>query len=117
MKVLDATEIQSYFRGVADQYNISLSIQFHSTVEKVVWDEAMVTIKDRNAKKSQTRRCKVLISGVGAPSLPKECELPGVSSLQGQWSIKHNGITALIGQTRMLSFWVTDVRQYNSFLF
>ncbi|OCK76849.1 FAD/NAD(P)-binding domain-containing protein [Lepidopterella palustris CBS 459.81] len=77
MKVLDATEIQSYFRGVADQYNISLSIQFHSTVEKVVWDEAMVTIKDRNAKKSQTRRCKVLISGVGAPSLPKECELPG----------------------------------------
>lgn len=80
-------EIQKYFYSIAEQYNILLHIQFHSTVEKAIWEEDtatwVVTIKDQKTKESKTRRCKILESAVGALSVPKECETPGALNFQG----------------------------------
>jgi cation diffusion facilitator CzcD-associated flavoprotein CzcO len=81
-------ELQKYFKDVAEQYKILQNVRFHSTVEKATWDEStatwLVTIKDHKTKQTVTRRCKILISAVGALSVPRECETPGVESFEGK---------------------------------
>ncbi|KAF2501125.1 cyclohexanone 1,2-monooxygenase [Lophium mytilinum] len=80
-------EIQQYFRSVAEQYKILENVRFQSFVEKAIWDELsetwVVTIKDQKTKERITRRAKIVISAVGALSVPKECDTPGAESFEG----------------------------------
>jgi cation diffusion facilitator CzcD-associated flavoprotein CzcO len=80
-------EIQAYFRGVAEQYRIVDNIRFQSIVEKASWDDDSkiwtVTVKDLTTKSSTIRRCKILVSAVGALSVPKKCTIPGAESFKG----------------------------------
>ncbi|KAK4983124.1 hypothetical protein LTR50_007409 [Elasticomyces elasticus] len=80
-------EIQAYFRSVAEQYNIVPHIRFHSTVESALWDAQTdtwnVTVKDQKTKQTYARRCKILVSAVGALSVPKTCEIPGADTFKG----------------------------------
>jgi hypothetical protein len=81
-------EIQAYFRSVAEQYRVVDHVQFHSVVERAEWDDAakvwVVTILDLKTKQQTVRRAKILVSGVGSLSVPKECDLPGKESFQGK---------------------------------
>ncbi|KAF2234375.1 cyclohexanone 1,2-monooxygenase, partial [Viridothelium virens] len=81
------SEIQAYFRSVADRYNIIPHIRFHSTVETATWEEEsstwLISIKDTRTGAMQQRRSRVFISAVGALSVPKECEIPGAEDFKG----------------------------------
>lgn len=81
------SEIQAYFRSVAEQYRVVDSIRFHSIVEKAEWEDAgkvwKVTILDLKNKEQIIKRAKILISGVGSLSVPKTCDLPGVDTFKG----------------------------------
>lgn len=81
-------EIQAYFRSVAEQYQVVDRVRFHSIVEKAEWDEQdktwVVTILDTKTKSRQVRRAKVLVSAVGALSVPKECNVPGKDDFKGR---------------------------------
>lgn len=80
-------EIQRYFRSVAEQYRIEENIRFHSIVEKATWDDSgkiwVVTVLNLTSKVRSVRRCKILVSAVGALSVPKKCETPGVEKFKG----------------------------------
>lgn len=80
-------EIQRYFRDVAEQYDVIRGIRFNSTVEEARWDDKSmvwaVQVKDVKTNRIQERRAKVLVSGVGSLSVPKECEIPGAQGFQG----------------------------------
>lgn len=80
-------EIQRYFRSVAEQYRVVEHIRFHSVVEKAEWDNWSkvwaVTVLDLQTKTRTVRRAKILVSAVGALSVPKKCEIPGAESFQG----------------------------------
>jgi len=99
-------EIQKYFHSIAEQYNIVPHIQFHSTVEKAIREENtatwVVAIKDQKTNESKTRRCKILVSPVGALSVPKECETPGALNFQGLLFHSAKWDTVLIGRMKML---------------
>jgi cation diffusion facilitator CzcD-associated flavoprotein CzcO len=81
-------EIHEYFDNVAKKYNIHKHVRFQSQVESATWEDAsgtwLVTIRDFQSSQLIHRRCKILISAVGALSVPKKCELPGVASFQGR---------------------------------
>jgi cation diffusion facilitator CzcD-associated flavoprotein CzcO len=81
-------EIQAYFRGVAEQYRVVERVRFHSIVERAEWDEEakmwVVTVLDLESKERVVRKAKVLVSGVGSLSVPKQCDLPGVETFKGK---------------------------------
>lgn len=81
------SEIQAYFRGVAEKYNIVPHIKFSSTVETARWHEHgqywEVLIKDRKSKETYTKRARVVVSAVGNLSVPRDCEIPGAESYKG----------------------------------
>ncbi|KAF2477325.1 cyclohexanone 1,2-monooxygenase [Lindgomyces ingoldianus] len=81
-------EIQRYFRSVAEQYQIVEHVRFRATVEKAEWDDEgkvwVVTIRDEKSKQTIVRRCKILVSAVGALSVPKKCEIPGAERFEGK---------------------------------
>jgi cation diffusion facilitator CzcD-associated flavoprotein CzcO len=81
-------EIQQYFRRVSDQYRVTERVRFHSVVEKAVWDEVgkvwVVNVLDLNTKERLVRRAKVLVSGVGSLSVPKECDVEGKETFKGK---------------------------------
>ncbi|CAK3896648.1 hypothetical protein DOTSEDRAFT_49642 [Lecanosticta acicola] len=81
------SEIQAYFRSVAEQYDLIPHIRFHSTVEIARWNESEqyweVTIKDPNTKETFVRRARIVVSAVGSLSVPKRCEVPGADSFKG----------------------------------
>ncbi|CAI6335770.1 unnamed protein product [Periconia digitata] len=80
-------EIHAYFRSVAEQYHIVEHIRFHTVVEKAEWDNQdktwVVTLFDLESKTYRTRRTKILVSAVGALSVPKECHIPGKDNFRG----------------------------------
>lgn len=80
-------EIHDYFDGVAKKYDIHKHVQHLKVVESATWEDGsgtwLVTIRDLKSKQLFHRRCKILISAVGALSVPKKCDLPGVASFQG----------------------------------
>ncbi len=80
-------EIHAYFQDVARQYDIAKHFRFQSVVESAQWDGEsgtwLVTIKDLSSAKTYQRRCKVLISAVGALSIPKKCDIKGSSTFKG----------------------------------
>lgn len=81
-------ELHAYFRSVAEEYGISSHIRYQSAVVSARWDEASATwsveIEDTKTKVTQQRRCKILVSAVGALSIPRECEIPGASTFDGR---------------------------------
>ncbi|KAM0262572.1 hypothetical protein ACHAQJ_001617 [Trichoderma viride] len=82
------SEIHEYFTDVAAQYQIHKHVQFASLVEKASWDEVAgtwnVTVQDLRSSAVTEYRCKILISAVGALSVPQKCTIPGASSFQGK---------------------------------
>lgn len=81
-------EIQQYFRSVSEQYGVTERVRFHSVVEKAVWDEQdkvwVVDVLDLKKKEKAIRRAKVLVSGVGSLSVPKECDVEGKETFKGK---------------------------------
>ncbi|EMC94559.1 hypothetical protein BAUCODRAFT_73812 [Baudoinia panamericana UAMH 10762] len=81
------SEIQAYFRGVAEKYNILPHIRFKSQVDVARWNESEqyweVTVRNLATKETSMRRAKVLVSGVGSLSVPRKCQIPGADSFKG----------------------------------
>ncbi|KAF2632637.1 hypothetical protein BU25DRAFT_317872, partial [Macroventuria anomochaeta] len=81
-------EIQRYFRGVSDAYGITERVRFHSVVEKARWNEKemvwVVSVLNLRTKERRVTRAKVLVSGVGSLSVPKECDVEGKESFKGK---------------------------------
>jgi len=81
-------EIQAYFRSVAEQYRVVENIRFHSIVEKAEWNDLQkvwsVTVLDVKSKTRRVRRAKVLVSAVGALSVPKRCDIEGKDDFKGR---------------------------------
>lgn len=81
-------EIQTYLNDVAKKYDIGRHVRFKSVVESARWDETTgtwkITIRDVKTSEVMTVRSKVLISAVGALSIPKECDIPGTSDFEGR---------------------------------
>jgi cation diffusion facilitator CzcD-associated flavoprotein CzcO len=81
-------EIQTYFRSVAEKYRVVEHIRFHSIVERAEWDDVdkvwVVNVIDLKTKQQTVRRAKILVSGVGSLSVPKQCDLPGVETFKGK---------------------------------
>lgn len=81
-------EIQVYFRQLADEYDIPSHVKFESQVLGAQWDNKTATwvvdIEDLKTKRRYTKRCKILISSVGALSVPKKCEIPGAENFKGR---------------------------------
>lgn len=80
-------EIRAYFDDVAKKYGIERQVTFNSVVESACWDEASgtweVTIRNLKTLQVISRRSRVLISAVGALSIPKSCDIPGAVGFQG----------------------------------
>ncbi|KAM0238422.1 hypothetical protein ACHAP5_008612 [Fusarium lateritium] len=80
-------EIHAYFDDVLKKYAVERQVAFNSVVESACWDEYSATweVAIRNLETSQAviGRSKVLISVVGALSIPKSCKIPGASDFQG----------------------------------
>ncbi|GAD97270.1 conserved hypothetical protein [Paecilomyces variotii No. 5] len=74
-------EIVAYFRSVAEKHDIPRHIVFRSTVQKAEFEERtgtwLVTILDQKTGEIYQKRARVLVSAVGALSVPKECEIKG----------------------------------------
>ena len=81
-------EIQEYFQSVANKYGIPKHVKLNSEVLSAEWDDQsatwLLTISDSTKKESYQRRCKILISSVGALSIPAECDIKGASSFHGR---------------------------------
>ncbi|TKA79118.1 hypothetical protein B0A55_02420 [Friedmanniomyces simplex] len=81
------SEIQAYFRGVAEKYGIVPHVKFQSTVETARWVEEgqywEVTVKNLKTKETYVRRAKIVVSGVGSLSIPRKCEIPGADDFKG----------------------------------
>ncbi|KAH7162053.1 hypothetical protein B0J13DRAFT_463478 [Dactylonectria estremocensis] len=81
-------EIHAYFKQVARKYDIDHHVKFQSVVESAIWEDDcgtwLVTIRDLKTTRVTQRRCKILISAVGALSTPKKCDIPGASEFQGR---------------------------------
>lgn len=81
-------EIQAYFRSVAEQYGIVSKIRFRTVVERAAWEPQSATwrveVRDLETGKSETRRCRVLVSAVGSLSVPQACEIPGAETFRGK---------------------------------
>jgi cation diffusion facilitator CzcD-associated flavoprotein CzcO len=82
------SEIQAYFRGVAEKYKIVPHVTFNTTVERARWDDEgqcwETTLKDQRTKETYTKRSRILVSGVGNLSVPRDCELPGADKYKGK---------------------------------
>jgi cation diffusion facilitator CzcD-associated flavoprotein CzcO len=82
------SEIQAYFRNVAEQYCVIEHIRFQTVVEKAEWDDNdkvwIVSILDLKTKERGVRRAKILVSGVGSLSVPRKCDLPGTEKFRGK---------------------------------
>lgn len=81
------SEIQAYFRGVAEKYKIIPHVTFNTTVERADWNDAgqywETTLKNQQTKETYTKRSRILVSGVGNLSVPRDCELPGADKYKG----------------------------------
>lgn len=81
-------EIHRYFRSIAHKYDIPRHVRFDSSVQSARWIDGNatweVTVRDEKSKRTYSRRCKILISAVGALSVPKKCEIPGAENFKGR---------------------------------
>ncbi|KAJ9311108.1 hypothetical protein DTO271D3_8597 [Paecilomyces variotii] len=81
-------EIVTYFRSVAEKHDIPRHIRFESTVQKAEFEQRtgtwIVTILHRETGDVYQKRARVLVSAVGALSVPRECEMKGAERYQGK---------------------------------
>lgn len=81
-------EIDAYFKGVAAQHGIGKHVRLRSVVDGARWDASsgtwVVAVRDLETGQTYQRRCKVLVSAVGALSTPKKCDIPGASTFEGR---------------------------------
>ncbi|KAI0193038.1 hypothetical protein EV127DRAFT_490282 [Xylaria flabelliformis] len=81
-------EIKAYFEGLADEYHLRKHIKFGTNVLSARWEEHSgiwtVKLKDTRTSEVSERRCKILVSAVGALSVPKKCDISGASLFQGK---------------------------------
>lgn len=81
-------EIQRYFRDVAERFGVRERVRFGAVVESARWVEGegvwVVRGKDLGSGEKWVRRAKVLVSGVGSLSVPKECEVEGKEVFKGR---------------------------------
>lgn len=78
----------AYLRSVAGQHDIPRHVRFLSTVQSAAFDESagtwVVTVLDQSSGSVYQIRSRVLISAVGALSVPRECEIKGSERFQGR---------------------------------
>ncbi|KAJ5364406.1 uncharacterized protein N7496_010119 [Penicillium cataractarum] len=81
-------EIHQYFESVVSQYDIRPHVRFHSAVVLAEYDPDTaswkVVIEDQRTKRKIQKRCRILISAVGALSVPKKCDIPGAENYKGR---------------------------------
>ncbi|KAJ8126193.1 hypothetical protein O1611_g7445 [Lasiodiplodia mahajangana] len=80
-------EKSSHIGGTCEQVRHQKHARFRSIVTSANWDEEsgtwLVSVKDLETSETYDRRCKILVSAVGALSKPKGCDIPGASSFHG----------------------------------
>ncbi|KAK4547095.1 hypothetical protein LTR36_001316 [Oleoguttula mirabilis] len=82
-------EIQAYFRGVAERFDVVRLVRFGTVVEGARWCEGdgegywEVRVKDLGTGDVVVRRARIVVSAVGSLSVPKACEIPGAEEFQG----------------------------------
>ncbi|EED16979.1 dimethylaniline monooxygenase, putative [Talaromyces stipitatus ATCC 10500] len=80
-------EILDYFRDVAKRHDVVHHIEFESSVKKAVWDETygvwVSDVLDRKTGTIRKVRSRVVVSAVGALSIPRECEIEGAETFRG----------------------------------
>jgi cation diffusion facilitator CzcD-associated flavoprotein CzcO len=73
---------------VAEEYRVVEKIRFGAVVEKTEWDDVnqvwVVHILDLKTWARSVRRAKILVSAVGALSVPKDCKIPGKEEYEGR---------------------------------
>lgn len=81
-------EIQAYLRALAEKYNIYRHVTFRAEVISAEWQEKsaswLVTIQNTKTMEIYQRRCRILVSAVGALSTPKKCDIDGVEKFRGR---------------------------------
>ncbi|OBT75970.1 hypothetical protein VF21_05743 [Pseudogymnoascus sp. 05NY08] len=81
-------EIEKYYHDVAMKYDIPKRVQLHTIVTNADWDDSTNTWRvyavNTGDNKPQLLRSKVLISAVGALSVPRGCDLPGADRFKGR---------------------------------
>lgn len=81
-------EIMEYFISVANSHGVTKNIVFKSTVKTTVFDGTtgtwLVTIQDQKTDRVHQRRAKILISAVGALTIPNECDIKGAGTFRGK---------------------------------
>ena len=81
-------EIHAYFASVARKYGVQKRVRFSSIVESAHWEAEtatwLVTIRDLKTQNILQRRCKILVSAVGALSVPKKIDILGASTFKGK---------------------------------
>lgn len=100
MKYALQPEILAYFKSVVDKHDVAPYISYNSVVQSAGFEERtgtwLVTVKDLKSNITRHRRCKILISAVGALSIPKECDIKGYNNFRGklfhsaQWDHQFN---------------------------
>lgn len=88
MKYALQPEILAYFNSVVEKHNVAPYIKYNSVVQGAAFEEKtgtwQVTVKDLNTNIARNRRCKVLMSAIGALSIPKECDIKGSVKFRGK---------------------------------
>lgn len=110
-------EIHQYFTDIAHKYNVPKHVKCGSEVLAASWDETdaiwLVTVRENKTNRTYQRRCKILISAVGALSIPKRCEIEGVETFKGklfhsaQWDHSfdwYNKEVVAVGRSRRCNF-------------
>lgn len=77
-----SAEIQQYLRDCTDRFGLRPHIRFHHTVTAAAWDDAARHWRIETSAGPLTAR--VLVSGLGALSVPAIPTLPGIERFQGK---------------------------------
>ena len=63
-------------------------MRFHSAVKLASYESETATwkvvIEDQRTQKQIQKRCRILVSAVGALSVPKRCDIPGAENFKGR---------------------------------
>ena len=77
-----------YFRSVSEHHGVTKHIVYKSTVQAAEFDEKsgtwVIAVLDQEQGIVRQRRAKILISAVGALSIPKECDIKGAENFKGR---------------------------------
>lgn len=62
-------------------------MRFHTAVKLADYERETATwkvvIEDQRSGRQFTKRCKILVSAVGALSVPRSCDIPGAEDFKG----------------------------------